>query len=277
MNVKEKDILKTLRYFSQFSYAPTLIELHTFLEIRQSINSLKKSLKLLIKTKKIVEKSSLYTLGEYSTNIDKTLQRQIISSHKKQRGNKYLRFISFIPFVKFVALTGSLAMNNAVESDDIDLFIVAKAHRMWITRFMCLSIAQLLGIRRKRLLGTAPNKICLNLFFDEKNMLIPNEKQTRYVAHEVLQMKPLLNKNHTYEKLLKLNFWVFETFPNALKNNIISNKRISKSIKKHHENFTIIGNIFEQILKQLQLKLINKHRTNEKITDTQLWFFPKDY
>lgn len=277
MNERERDVIQTLRYFSQFSYAPSLQELHTFLHIKQTLHQLKKSLKMMKNVGKVVEKEQKYTLGEYSKNIDKTTQRALLSIQKKIQGMRYIKIISLIPHIRFIALSGSLSMNNAVKSDDIDLFIVAGRNRMWITRFMCITVAQLLGVRRKRRVGTAPDKICLNMFFDERDMLIPKVKQTHYGAHELLQMKPLFNRNMTYETLLHLNSWVFKLFPNASKYYILNNKNISKSIKKYQSKSSSIGNIIEQFLKHIQLIFINKHRTKERITDTQLWFFPHDY
>ena len=40
--------------------------------------------------------------------------------------------------------------------------------------------------------NTITNKVCLNLFFDESDLAVPKFKRSEYVAHEVLQMKPLV-------------------------------------------------------------------------------------
>ncbi|MCS6956816.1 MAG: hypothetical protein NZM02_03175, partial [Patescibacteria group bacterium] len=52
------------------------------------------------------------------------------------------------------------------------------------------------------------------------------------------------------------------------------NLKFSKNYKFKIENF---GDWVENLLKKFQLSLINKHRTSEIITDSQLWFHPVDF
>jgi hypothetical protein len=35
--------------------------------------------------------------------------------------------------------------------------------------------------------------------------------------------------------------------------------------------------IFEQLARVFQLYFINKHKTKERISKTQLWFYPRDF
>jgi hypothetical protein len=53
-------------------------------------------------------------------------------------------------------------------------------------------------------------------------------------------------------------------------------KRLQNLINLHALAMTP-GNFAELVLKTLQLSYINRHRTTEIITDTQLWFFPRDF
>jgi|GEM_PF-771750 len=127
------------------------------------------------------------------------------------------------------------------------------------------------------------NKVCLNLFFDENNLIIPKFKQTLFVGHEVLQMRPLINKDSVYERFLAANDWVFKLFPNilsTLKLKIktsklnLSNSKSGKDLKLGLKNFS---DWLENQLKKIQLKLINRHKTIEIITNSQLWFHPEDF
>jgi len=209
-----------------------------------------------------------------------------------------------------------MAMMNAKEEDDIDLFIITAKKRLFTGRFIAVVLAKLLGIYRQRenkcymLHATCfMNKVCLNLFFDEGNLEVPDFKKTEYVAHEVLQMKPLIVKGNIYQRFLKANDWVFEIFPNS-KSNIkyqsaswrtklhIKNQNFFKLFKflivtlpagrqalpagrqVFHFSFLIFNFVaggIEKALKNFQLYFINKHRTTELITDTQLWFHPEDF
>ena len=269
----EKEIISVLKYFSFFAYQPTLEEIHTFLPAKISKNELKMELDRL-----------KYTPPQYS--IERKISKRKL---KNWRFKVYVKLLSFFPQIKLVGLSGSIAMMNARTDDDIDLFIITAKNRLFTGRFIALILAQILGLRRKRDYTTLmrphssciyKNKVCLNLFFDESNLKVPKFKQTEFVGHEVLQMKPIINKNYTYEKFLEANKWVFELFPNAKSQ--INYKYYSGVIPVKtgiQTKITLFGisDRIEQILKNFQLLLINKHKTTEIITNSQLWFHPDDF
>jgi hypothetical protein len=252
----EKEIASVVKYFRFFRYSPKIDEIYTFLPKKIS----RKRLKTILEAKK-------YTLPEYS----KMVLRRRISKRKLEnwRFKIYLWFISLFPPIKLVGLSGSISMMNADLDDDIDLFIITARNRLFTARFLATIIAFIMGLKRAIDQYKAPNKVCLNLFFDEKNLKIPHFKQNKFVGHEVLQMKPLINKNHIYERFLGVNQWVFNLFPNA-HYPVISAWRDETKRKK-------FGDWFEKLLKKFQLKLINQHRTREIINDSQLWFHPDDF
>ena len=137
-----------------------------------------------------------------------------------------------------------------------------------------------MGLKRKKGLQKAPNKVCLNLFFDESNLVVLESKKTEFVAHEVLQMKPIINKGNAYERFLKANEWVFMLFPNAkskVKNQKSKFKFKSEKCFKNFKLLTLTSNFIESIFKKAQLFMINRHRTTEIVTSTQLWFHPVDF
>ncbi|MCL4364621.1 hypothetical protein M1328_05290 [Patescibacteria group bacterium] len=292
----EKDLASVFHYFAVFDYFPDFPTVYTFFPRRIS----RKQLKKLYEARK-------YTVGEYSKQI--TNNKYQISKKKLQslRFRLYVKLISLFPQIKLVGLSGSISMMNAKENDDIDLFIITTKNRLFTGRFVALVLAQILGLRRHRELqkfDTAffdrhtpmgplaivskrvssllyKDKVCLNLFFDERELNVPEFKQTVFVGHEVLQMKPLINKSHTYEKFLSANQWVLSFFPNAAKISnfkfLISkfkNYKLNKNLELKNKNFS---DWIENSLKKLQLKLITRHRTTELITSTQLWFHPDDF
>ncbi|GIW64751.1 MAG: hypothetical protein KatS3mg092_0684 [Patescibacteria group bacterium] len=219
----------------------------------------------------------------------------------------YIKLLSFFPQIKLVGLSGSISMMNAKKNDDIDLFIITAQNRLFTARFIAIILAQFLGLRRYRdfearrrnfyapvgplfplkaektsqvakNLASSPHKdkICLNIFFDEIDLVVPKFKQSEYVAHEVLQMKPIVNKEQIYERFLYANRWVKKFFPN-----IFINTKIKSKVKSQKSKLKLkiknLGDRLEKLLKKIQLKLINKHKTTEIITDTQLWFHPDDF
>ena len=289
----EQNLKKVLKYFSFFAYDPTLDEIHTFFPVRIS----KKSLK--------------YTPPQYSIG-------RKVSKRKLQNWpyRSYIKLLSLFPQIKLVGLSGSISMMNAKEDDDIDLFIITAKNRLFTGRFIALVLAQLLGLRRQRQLrkldtvffdrltpkgpqaivskkvsslsfnnetmkqlnNHVRDKVCLNLFFDESNLKVPKFKQTEFVGHEVLQMKPIIIKGNIYERFLEANLWVFKLFPNALEDFRGLKADLHGYQRKSASNpWKSLNNKIEQVLKSFQLHLINRHKTTEIITNSQLWFHPDDF
>ncbi len=277
MGDMEVAIIHTLKYFAFFEYVPTFEEVHTFLSIKIKKTSLKKELATLISKKNIQqinldgENTPRYTLGEYSISIKKSSIKLKNSMEKVRKAKLFIRLLSFFPQIKLIGLSGSVAMKNAEADDDTDLFIISSAKRMWTARFIALTVSHLMGVRRKRNDQNVQNKICLNLFFDESDLSLPKRKHTEYGAHEVLQMKPIVDKSATYQRFLDVNRWVVKIFPNAKVPTVIPTK-VGIPLKTK-----IVGNFIEYVFKNAQMYLIRKHQTSEIISDTQLWFFPDDF
>lgn len=275
-----------IKYFSFFDYAPDFAEIYRFLPVAATTIKVQRSLEKLIKEKRLSEKGKRYTPGEYQYKLKEQRTRYRSSQQKLGKIKPYLNLLKVFPQVKFVGLSGSLAMLNAKKNDDIDLFVITDQNRLWTGRLICLLLATFFG-RRTFNDQHSNDKLCLNLFFDSLKMEIRTKKRSFYVAHEVLQLKPLLNKDHTYERFLAANNWVFRLFPNAQAQSInrgltynllgIGKGARSAELPSSHQKLHVFASLLENLLKKLQFYLINRHKTTEIITDTQLWFFPDDF
>jgi hypothetical protein len=115
---------------------------------------------------------------------------------------KQLPIFRLIPWVKLVALTGARAMNNASLADDIDLMIITAENRLWLTRLL-LVILLFPWLRRGQKIS---RRLCLNLWLDESALSL--KQQNLYTAHEICQLKPLYNRDQTYQKFINANLWV---------------------------------------------------------------------
>src|SRR5512134_2299518 len=59
--------------------------------------------------------------------------------------------IAHLPFVRMVAVTGALAVNNAVAGDDVDFLIVTAPGRVWLSRAFTIAIVRLARLGGARL------------------------------------------------------------------------------------------------------------------------------
>src|SRR3989344_4446012 len=296
----EQAVRHVLTYFAHFSYAPSFEDIYLFFPLKTTKKNLKHVLDALIERKLLITKviqlphnipfkiknCRIYALPPYGIFIGKRTFKTIQSIRKIQKSLFFLKIVSLLPQVRLIGISGGLSMLHSGKRDDIDIFVIAQKGRLWTMRLILLLLAQLSGVRRRRTEKNPCDKVCFNLFFDEEYLEIPLHKRNEYVAHEILQMKPIVVKGEIYTRFLQENRWVFDFFPNA--RTILARMRQRKkkhlNISNKYETITHAlfspfekwGDFVEFLCKKFERFLIEKHRTTEIITDTQLWFFPHD-
>lgn len=285
-NSKLKEpILQTLQYYDQFEYPLTTQEIRRFLgQIRNpklkirnkfkiQITQVQNHLNYLIKATKISKKGDFYCLKERERIIKKRLARKKVSQKKIKIVKKLIFFFKLIPWVKMVGITGNLSMDNAKEEDDIDLMVITQVNRLWMVRLLILGFLEILGKRRKARETKVKDKICLNLLLDETSLNLSKEKQNQFIAHEICQMKPILNKDYTYEKFLKANLWVKKWLPNGVER--IENLKLKIKYPHYSLLITYLLDLLEKVAFQFQLRYMKAKRTTEEISPHFAFFHPK--
>lgn len=311
-------IKDVVNYYNFFSYAPSQSEIHHFLNYEADQAHVSQTIQELLAKKKLAEivmpqrEGKRFIIPPIGISKDLILSRRSIAQSKLIYIGQYMRCLAGVSAIRLVGISGSLSMMQADKHDDIDIFVITTGGRMWTARFAAVFFAIILGLKRSRGVKNAPNKVCLNLFFDERELSVPKHKRNVYTAHEVIQMKPVIVKGDIYERFIRANKWVREFFPNIERNNWLDIHFLSSSgparsafggtahvpsRKKtistpflcsiFHNLLSIIhflSSIFhplslliEIILMRLQIYLINRHKTTEIVTPNQLWFFPQDF
>jgi len=237
----ERDINRTLAYSSVFKCPLTKYQLYNFLISNQVYNPkyFETNLNRLVKDKIIKENKGRYYLFRSKTvNWDK---RYKISKNKIYKSKDVFKSLSKIPWIRMLAVTGSVSNYSASSNNDIDLFIITKNNRLWLTRFFVVLI---LKIYKKYRLDSK-NDLCPNLYLTESEMTWPNEDRNIYIAHSIITMQPIINKDSTYFRFLTKNFWIFDYFKHfSLSTN--ENDFIKDLKLKHTKNhlFDLIETIF---------------------------------
>ena len=229
-----------------------------------------------------------WTLGKYDNNVSsgnlkflngfyflngregiifKRALRKRVSERKIKIAQKAANVLRRLPFVKMVAVTGSLAMQNASDTSDIDLMVVARTGLLWTTRLFSYVLLKLTNIPTRKFGDKdEKDKLCLNIWLDEGALGWKNKNV--YTAHEIAQIVPLVNKNKTYEKFLFQNRWILNFWPNAVKI-----KKIDNLAKLDHEGAGLI----EKIAFWAQRKYMSPKITRETITPKRALFHPQDW
>ncbi len=196
------------------------------------------------------------------------LQREKYSQEKLKIANKASSILAKIPTVKFVGITGSLAMMNADKTSDIDLMIIVQKNSLWTTRLITLIC--LIGQIRRAGERNQKDRLCLNIWLDETDLIWDKKDRNIYTAHEIAQIVPLVNKEKTYEKFLWENKWILDFWPNS-----VEYKPLEKKLLANY--YSLITSIFEKIAFNLQKIYMSNKITRETITPTRALFHPQDW
>lgn len=217
----------------------------------------------------IIHKNNFYFLKDREMVIGKRKEYEKYSKGKLKLARKAAKLISKIPTIKFVGITGALAMKNASKNSDIDLMTVTANNTLWTSRLLVYGLLLISGFKLRVPNGkNEKNRLCLNIWLDENDLVWRKKDRNIYTAHEIAQIIPIVNKDKTYEKLLWENRWILDFWPNAIK---ISNKGFSTN------NLQSVLSLFENVMFKIQYLHMSKRITREVVTPTRALFHPNDW
>jgi len=271
----KRSILTTLSYHNFFDYPLTKKEI-----IKYFISSSKKNANLsiinqtlnkLVCQKIIEEKNGFYFLKNKKDLVFLRKKRKKYSQKKLKIAKNFLKYLKLIPWIKMIAVTGALAMENSSKDDDIDLFIITQENRLWLTRLLLIVILIIIGKRPEitKYKKDIKDKICPNLFLDERALGLKKSRQNLFIAHEIAQSKPILNKDNTYQNFLSQNKWVENYLVNAFQEIDFDWLIINKHNKKNNNKALFLLNRF---CYKLQVVYMKSKKTSEQINLNSAFF-----
>lgn len=286
----EKAILKTLAYADIFDYPLKIQEIHKWLIGKKAtLRQVEKALKKLNQELRIKNKGKFFFLRRRDKLGVQRIRREKQSASYFKKAKILSQILKIIPWIKLVGISGGLALGNASKKDDIDLFIITSKKRLWVSRLLCLGLLSLTGQRRKvgetgrRIAG----KLCINTLLEEDRL--EQSSKDIYLAHEVLQMKVLWQRDGIYSRYLEDNGWVFKFLPNwtasIARGPASSRSRRASSLTSFAATTRRDALLavtprwidwMEQLAKWFQLKIMQKPKGMERIEDGALYFHPQD-
>jgi hypothetical protein len=197
-----QSVFHTLAYADVFDYPLTASEVYRYLTYR------KRTVEEV--TRALSDNSLFSQIGDYFTLrgreyiVETRKRRAYVAARLWTRSARYGRVIASLPFVKMVAVTGSLAMNNTDEGNDVDYMIVTAPSHLWTCRALILLIARIAKLEGLHL--------CPNYLVTTNALEL--EEQSLYVAHELAQMIPL-SGTEIYDEIRRRNDWIEDYLPHA--------------------------------------------------------------
>jgi len=200
-------ILHTVAYADIFDYPLTVEEVHRYLELPAPLARVGA-----VVANGAVSSGRLgWRVCDGYVSLPGREEIVHVRKHRERRAQalwpgalRYASLIASFPFVRMVALTGSLALDNADDRTDLDFLIVTAPDRLWLCRSLLLII-----VRWARRRGDV---VCPNYLVSERALAL--EQRNLFVARELAQMVPLFGLD-VYERMRAANGWSRAYLPNA--------------------------------------------------------------
>lgn len=177
--------------------------------------------------------------------------------------------ISRLPFIRTVILNGSLATGHSRLSSDIDILIIAKDNRIFTARFFVLLYSIIHNIKRSSNPAKPhAGKFCFNYFLTESFLQIPtgrSEQIDRYCAENYSRSKFMSGEIKHFNNFMAENSDLFKQF--GLVASSLQPAAKNELPTKNYQLFTNIGDWLESILKNIQIKKIQKDPITAKYPD----------
>lgn len=123
--------------------------------------------------------------------VRERLKREARAQRKWKLVQQAGRWLALVPFVRGLAGSGSLALNNTKEESDLDILVITAVDRIWLARLGLLLVAEVTGRRRRHWHEQAPDKLCLNHYLSESELMIASEIRNLYTATLYSSLVPI--------------------------------------------------------------------------------------
>ncbi len=268
-------IMRTVAFFDMFDYPLTTFEIWQYSSVECELVEIQNILNTHILSLFIQEKHGFYFLSGRSGIIDKRLKRYNITSKKFKRAILAAKIFKIIPWINMIAVSNIIGANNLKEESDIDLFIITKDKRIWITRFFCVLIIKILGLRPTS--HKTRNKICLNFYISENALNLKDlmmrfsEGCDIYFIYWVANLISIYNPGNIYDKFIQSNLWLKGYLPNWKPIKLVKQRDAGRVFSSLFYDIIdlLIGGL-DQYLKKIQLRIMPKNLKEIMNMDTRV-------
>lgn len=298
MNLKENlrtSVLKTLAWFDIFDYPPTPVELHKQLwEFNFDIDygGFLDFLDTMERDGSIVQSAGCVTLSDRSDLIAKRNAAVGLIERKLKIAKRAVQKIYWIPFVRGVFLCNTVAFGWPKDTSDVDVFIVIKQGRLWVTRFLVTMMLSLFGLRRNK--KRTKDKICLSFYITDQALNLSDiqiVKPDVYLVYWLRNLMPLYDPNNVLAHIINANAWIYDhTNPTFVRDTLhrytAEQKRFGLFMKRTLQSLWkgAYGDILEKQSRHIQKQRMKKNTDSvqdEKdsrviVTDEMLKFHEND-
>lgn len=224
----QEAVIKIVVFFDMFSYPLTAYELWRYLSVSLSFEQATAIARDLVDQTYLESEQGFYFLPGQRQLIITRKQRYHHTNRKLKIARRAVRLFRLLPTVKLAALSNLIGRHNLRDGSDIDIFIVAKANRIWLTRLFCAGIMKLL--RQRPTPQKKRDKICLSFYIDSDHLnlqAMTEGPDDNYFHFWLAGLYPLYDAGAYHHQLMMANNWLYEYLPNG--DFVISNQSYRES------------------------------------------------
>ncbi len=215
-------VLLTLGYVDQFSYPLTAVEIFQRLigppsSSPADLSTVRLALKKLQELGLVKSWHQYYFLSSSQFTATTRLNRQQLAADKWQEVSDCVALLKKIPWIKAIFVTGSLAMDNVVEHDDIDFLVITQVNRIWLAR-LAVWLITIAKHKRRTWKEGGQDTWCFNMWLEETGLRVPNSSRNLYTAYELFQAKCVFDRGQIAAKFKTDNQWANKYLVNFFSN-----------------------------------------------------------
>jgi hypothetical protein len=170
----------------------------------------------LVKSGTVATHLGLYALdGAPAELFWSRMDRQKEAASKWRRMRRYARVLRAAPFAEALWVSGALAQSVAAPQSDWDVFVLARAGRLYTARLFLLGIAFTMGRLRTKRSVVVRDRFCFNHYVTTAGMEIRH--RSLFVANALSRMVPLSDDNGLLTRFWDANEWMraYQPAPDA--------------------------------------------------------------
>ena len=254
-------IVKIVVFFDLFSYPLTGYEMWRYLSVSAEFEELGPEIKKLVQTGYLEEKQGFYFLPGQEDLINIRKQRYHYTNRKLKIARRAVRLFSLLPTVRLVALSNLIGRHNLRDGSDIDIFIIAKENRIWLTRLFCAGLMKIL--RQRPTPSKKRDKICLSFYVDVAHLdlsTMTTGPDDQYFHFWLAGLYPIYDRGAYHHQLMSANAWLKDYLPNG--DFILSNQSYRESPRSWYKPELVLKvwhgcwDKLEKLVKSLQMMIM---------------------
>lgn len=219
MRALQESIIDTLSFFAIFDWPLTATEVFDRLwnaPVGVGPGEVLVELEKLVKTGIVFTGGGYFCLDNIKTTRERRRGAHWLVAYKLKRAQRALRFAAWVPFMRAVFICNTVAFGWPRAQSDIDVFVVVRRDRLWLTRLLLTVAIGLSGYRRHG--KHVANRVCLSFYITD-NVLdlspVRRGEDDVLLTYWSLFLHPLYDPENVAAEIREANKWAVQWVPNA--------------------------------------------------------------